>query len=81
MIRISELRQREIININDGSRLGFISDLDIDLETGKVRSVTIPGASRWLGLFGGGRDIVVPWDRVIRIGIDTILVDMEEFVY
>ena len=29
-MRIEELKQREVINISDGKKLGFISDLEID---------------------------------------------------
>ena len=48
MIKISDLRQKEVINIIDGKRLGFISDLDIDLENGIVKALIIPGQSRIL---------------------------------
>lgn len=79
-MRISELRLLDIVNIKDGRRLGPIKDLDLDLERGVVKGIVVPGASRSWGFFGGGRteDIMVPWDRVKKIGVDVILVDAQD---
>ncbi len=81
MIRISELRNREVVNVNDGRRLGVIADLDIDLEKGSVKSVIIPSSSGVWGKFTGGKDYVIPWDKIVKIGVDTILVDFPEEGY
>ena len=45
-----ELREKEIINICDGARLGCICDLEIDDCTGTICSIVVPGPSRFLGL-------------------------------
>jgi YlmC/YmxH family sporulation protein len=81
-MRISELRLLDIVNIKDGRRLGPIKDLDLDLERGVVKGIVVPGASRSWGFFGGGRteDIMVPWDRVKKIGVDVILVDAQDLM-
>ncbi len=78
MIKISDLRQKEVINIIDGKRLGFISDLDIDLENGIVKALIIPGQSRILSLFTRSGEHVIPWEKVNKIGTDVILVEMGE---
>lgn len=80
MIKISDLRQKEVINIIDGKRLGFISDLDIDLEKGVVKALIIPGQSRILSLFTRSGEHVIPWEKVNKIGTDVILVEMGELV-
>lgn len=79
-MRISELRLLDIVNIKDGRRLGPIKDLDLDLERGVVKGIVVPGASRSWGFFGGGRteDIMIPWERVKKIGVDVILVDAHD---
>jgi len=76
-MRISELRLLDIVNTKDGRRLGPIKDLDLDLEHGTVKGIVVPGPARNWGFFGGARteDILVPWDRVKKIGVDVILVD------
>lgn len=74
--KLSELRDRDVINIADGRRIGYISDVDVDPVSGRVRSFTCPAAGRLFGMFGGGKDHVIGWDQVIKIGPDVILVDL-----
>ncbi|UNC92864.1 YlmC/YmxH family sporulation protein [Candidatus Contubernalis alkaliaceticus] len=81
MLKTSDLKTREVINIQDGRRLGMVSDLDIDLEHGKIRAIIIPGSGKLLGFFGGDRDYVIPWSKIVKIGIDTILVELPDYSY
>lgn len=76
MIRVSDLRQREVINTVDGRRLGVIGDLDVDLSSGRVTGLIIPGQVRLLGLFGRTGDIYIPWEKIVKIGSDVILVEI-----
>ena len=73
--RFSELRNKEVIHICEGTRLGYIHDLSIDLDSGRVLSVIIPGPCRFLGLFGRDSEYIVPWSCIRRIGEDIVLVD------
>lgn len=77
MIRVSDLRSLEVINIEDGRRLGTIRDIDLDIPEGKVKAIVLPGSLRFLGLFGRRDDLVVSWQRIKKIGVDVILVDLE----
>lgn len=76
ILRFSELRCREIINICDGDRVGFVSDLELDSVGGNVVSLIVPGRPRFLGLFGREDDYVIPWSCIRRMGADTILVEV-----
>jgi len=76
MLKVSELRNREVINVADGRKLGTICDLDIDLENGRVAAIVVPGGGRLYSLFGGGRDYVISWEDIVKIGVDTILVEI-----
>jgi len=71
------MREKEVINIRDGSRLGFIYDFEIDLDKGVVNSIVLPGQGRILGLFGRSNDLIIDWKNIIRIGQDIILVDLD----
>ena len=75
--RIAQLRYKEVICVADGSRLGYVGDLEVDLETGRVRALVIPGRLRLFGLLGREEDRYIPWDRVRRFGEDIILVEQE----
>ncbi|GGA32695.1 hypothetical protein GCM10007416_01610 [Kroppenstedtia guangzhouensis] len=77
MIKISELQAKDVVNVSDGRKLGQIYDLEIDLRLGKVKSLIIPGESRLFGLFTGGKEWVIPWSQIVRIGTDVILVRLE----
>lgn len=76
--RITKLRDMEIIDIRSGSRYGYVGDLEIDLETGKVRALVVPGRLRLLGLLGREKERVFSWDSVRRFGEDIILVEGTE---
>ena len=71
--RVSELRYKEIINVSDGSRYGWVGDVEVDLESGQVRALVVPGRLRLFGLLGREEDRVFPWEAVRRFGADTIL--------
>lgn len=75
MLKTSDLRVRDIINIRDGRRLGFIGDVEVDLETGRITAIVIP-PPKFLGLFSLGPGHVIPWERIRKIGSDVILVDL-----
>jgi len=74
---IGDLRYKEIINLSSGHRLGFVYDAEIVLGDGQVRALIVPGAARFFGIFGKEDDIVIPWDKITKIGEDIILVDLE----
>ena len=73
--RVSELRYKEIINVSDGSRYGWVGDVEVDLDSGQVRALVVPGRLRLFGLLGREEDRVFPWEVVRRFGADTILVE------
>ncbi|MFO7173859.1 MAG: YlmC/YmxH family sporulation protein [Bacillota bacterium] len=77
MAKASDLR-KEIINVRTGRRLGELVDVEIDESTGRITALVVPGPSRFWGLLGSGQDLVIPWSRIVRIGPDCILVDLEE---
>lgn len=74
-IRIADLRYREVINVSTGQRLGYISDVEMDSESGRVLAMIVPGPYRFFGLFGRGEDYVLTWESIIKIGEDIILID------
>ena len=72
--RIAELRYKEVISVEDGTRYGYAGDMEIDLETGRVKALIVPGRRRFFGLLGREEDKYIPWDAISRFGEDIILV-------
>lgn len=70
----SELRNREVINTETGSRIGFIDDIEIDTESGSITALIICGRPRMMGLLGRDDDIVISCGDIEKIGTDTLLV-------
>ena len=73
--RMAQLRYKEVININDGSRLGYVGDVELLLEEGRATALIVPGPPRFLGLFGRSEEYYIPWECIQRIGDDIILID------
>lgn len=74
MIKTSELKSREVINIQSGKKLGLIQDIEIDMDSGLVKAVSIPYGNRLMGIFSKNEELVIAWDKIRKIGEDVILV-------
>lgn len=70
----TELRCKEVIDLNTGCRIGRVDDIEFDSCTACIRSLIIFGRPKFFGLFGRGDDAVVKWDDIQMIGEDTILI-------
>lgn len=71
-----DFKHKEVINISDGRRMGFVQDVCADLETGKITSIIVPGSNKLLNMFSGNNDIVIQWQDIKCIGDDVILVEI-----
>ena len=68
------LRKKEIINLCDGSRLGFATDVEFDPKCANITALMVPcPCSGFLGL-GKTEYLFIPWCKIECIGEDTILV-------
>ncbi|KMM38753.1 MULTISPECIES: YlmC/YmxH family sporulation protein [Bacillales] len=74
MIKISEFQVKDVVNVSNGRKLGHIADLEINLTTGKIEAIVIPGPGKMMGLFARESDVVIPWRNIVKIGSDVILV-------
>jgi YlmC/YmxH family sporulation protein len=76
VIKISDLRARDVINVLDGKKLGNIIDIDLDLDNGKVVALVLPGRTKGFSIFSRREEVTVPWNKIVRIGRDVILVEV-----
>lgn len=70
-ITFNELKEKDVINVADGKRLGRVEDVIFEKDDGKVIGVIIPGERK---LFKKREDVFVPIEELRRIGEDVILV-------
>ena len=77
-MRLSELRQKEVINIFTCNSLGCVCNVDFDDRNGCIRFLIIPGPGRFCGVFGRDTEFFIPWNSIRQIGKDIILVEVEE---
>ena len=72
-----DFRKKEVINISNATRLGYVQDVCADLETGKILSIIVPGGSnKLLNFLSSNNDIVIEWGKIKCIGEDLILVEV-----
>ena len=74
MLRFSELMEKEVISCIDGSRLGFVDDLFIEQETGRITGLIVPECGRSPYQFKRGEEHCVDWCDIEKMGEDVILV-------
>ncbi len=74
----SELRQKEVINVCDGRRLGRPIDLVLN-ERACVEAIVVPDSCSFWGFLKPDREgLVIPWNKIRCIGDDVILVELDE---
>ena len=74
-VKFTQLQCKEVICVSDGRRLGFITDVQVEVPEGRICAIVVPGPCRFLGMFGRHDDFVIPWNCIRRIGPDIVLVD------
>lgn len=72
----SQLRERDVINVCTGRRLGYICDFVIDCDCGKITAILV--SDHFFSLSGGKNTICIPWEKICCIGNDAVLVRIEE---
>ena len=79
-MHLEELKNRIIVNINNGEKLGVLGncDLKIDEKQGKIEAVLIPQGKARKFFSGEIEYLTIPWDSIVKIGMDTIMVNLEK---
>ena len=77
-VRFSEFQEKEVINVCSGKRLGCIADVEINICTGEIEAIVIPGPGKICGFFGTDCEYVIPFSCIKKIGPDIVLVEIKE---
>ncbi len=75
-----DLRDKEVVNLCDGAKLGSPCDFEFDACDGKITALIVPRPSGFLGL-SHARDLIIPWNKIECIGEDAILVKLPPETY
>ena len=74
---LAQLRDKDVINLCNASRIGYIYEIEFDSCTGQICSLVLCRDSGWLS-FKKEDDLVLPWTRIECIGEDAVLVKISE---
>lgn len=74
-MKLTELMSKDIINDDDGAKLGKIIDLELDTAKGEVLNIIINRGFRINDLFSSKEATSIPYDKIIKIGNDVVIVD------
>ena len=75
-MKFTDLQCKEVICVSTGQRLGFISDVQVEIPDGQVCAIVVPCPSKLLGISGRRDDYIIPWSAIKKIGPDIVLVDV-----
>ncbi len=75
-----DLRAKEVINVSDGKRLGNVIDMIFETNCARVTGIVVPASRSLFNLFKGNSDIFIPYQRIIKIGKDVVLVEINSSI-
>lgn len=75
-MRLSELQNKNIVNLNDGKMIGNIIDIDINQE-GISSEIIVEKSKFLISRFSSNGEVSIKWKQIKKIGQDVILVNLE----
>lgn len=77
-MRLSDLQNKDIINVNDGKKIGTIIDVSIN-EDGTLNSLIVEKSKFLISRFSSNAEFEIKWNQITKIGSDVILVSVNDF--
>lgn len=75
-MRLFDCRNKEVVNVCDCRKLGFVSDIEFCPKTGLIQAFIIPGPAKLFSCFGKEQELIIPFCCVKQIGEEIILVEI-----
>ena len=66
--------------IADGKCLGNIKDIELNVLDGTIQALVLPNTGGFWSMLQNQGELLIPWQKVIRLGVDVVLIDMPELV-
>lgn len=75
-MRLSELQNKDVINITDGKKVGNIIDISIE-NNGRMTSLIVEKSKFFVSMFSNKNELEIKWEQIEKIGEDVILVTIK----
>lgn len=75
-MKISELQRKDIVNLNNGKKIGRIVDVEIDANNGSMISLIVEKGKYFKNLFNSDSEVLVKFNQIKKMGEDVILIDL-----
>lgn len=72
-MRLSDLQNKDVVNVVDGKKIGNIIDITIEND-GKMNGLIVEKSKFLLSMFTKRDEIEIKWSQIEKIGEDVILV-------
>lgn len=73
-VRLSELQNKDVVDIMTGEKIGNISDVEISNDTGNVLKMIVYEKKGLINMLRGGEEVTITWSQIKKIGTDVILI-------
>ena len=71
-MKLSDLQEKRVVSISDGSYIGEIIDVNITLD-GNIESLVVEKSKFLISKFSSKDEIIIKWNQIEKIGTDIIL--------
>lgn len=75
-MRLSELQNKDVIDITDGKKVGNIIDIAIE-NNGRMTSLIVEKSKFFVSMFSNKNELEIKWEQIEKIGEDVILVTIK----
>lgn len=76
MARGIDFKQKEVISLSEGKILGFVVDVNADFNSGEINSINVAKTGKLFSGMVGKNNVTIPWEKIEKIGVDVILVNL-----
>lgn len=73
-MRLSDLQNKDVVDILTGERIGNVIDVEIESTTGNILKMIIYEKKGFINMLRGGEEVMITWRQIKKIGTDVILV-------
>lgn len=74
LLRLSDLQNKDVVDIKTGEKIGNVIDIVISSETGNILKMIIYDNKGFIRMLRGNDEMSISWNQIKKIGTDVILV-------